>query len=181
MDREEKTDLVEHYRELSDKEIQELLQSGPDSFEKEAYDLLLTESKQRKLDEKVTDTTGIEKPLEKMTRTEILEMFMSAPDMDKNSYDALCDEALRRNISLDEIDQYRNGILGTEKDGEGTGTTPLLSNPLPLIITENLDDAQPFFKALVEAGIPCSIQIMVNEEDYEKAEHVTSHVQPANN
>ena len=179
MDMEEKSDLVEHYREQSDEEIKELLQSGPENFEKEAYDLLLMESKRRNIDIKAPpDITETEKPLEEMTRSEILELFMSALDMDKNSYDALCDEALRRDIGPDEIDQYRKGMLGTEKDEEGIGT---MQNPLPLIITENLDDAQPFLKALVEAGIPCKIQIMVDEKDYEKAEHVTNHLQPINN
>ncbi len=180
MDVEEISKLAESYRELSDKEILELLQSGPDNFEKEAYDLLLMEGRRRRIEIQtlpvITKETG--KPLENMTRTEILELFMSAPDMDKDSYDALCDEALRRDISPDEIDQYRIGISETEKDEEGAGTIP---NPLPLIITENLDEAQPFFKALAEANIPCSIQIMVDEKDYEKAEEVTNHLQPISN
>ena len=179
MDVEEISNLAQHYREQSDEEIKELLQSGPDNFQKEAYDLLLMEAKRRKIDiEASPDITGTEKPLEKMTRTEILELFMSAPDMDKNSYDTLCDEALRRDIGPDEIDRYRKGMSGTEKDEEGIET---MQNPLPLIITENLDDAQPFFKALIDTGIPCSIQIMVDEKDYEKAEHVTNHLQPVKN
>ena len=185
MDNEERLDLAKHYREQSDEEIKELLQSGPDSFEKEAYDLLLMEARHRRFNEDVTsDITKTEKPLGEMTRGEILVLFMSAQNMETNLYNALCAEALRRNICLDEIDQFRKGILAIQKDEineEEAETIPPLSDPLPLIITENLEDAQPFFKALIEAAIPYSIQIMVDESDYEKAEHVPSHLQPINN
>jgi len=180
MDVEEVSNLAESYRGLSDKEIAELLQSGPENFEKEAYDLLLMEGRRRRIDIKASPDIKTEtgKPLEEKTRDEILELFMSAPDMDEDTYEALCDEALRRDISPEEIDQYRMGISETKKDEEGTGAIP---NPLPLIITENLDEAQPFLKALAEAGIPFSIEIMVDEKDYEKAEDVTGHLKPVDN
>ncbi|HVN96630.1 MAG TPA: hypothetical protein VMT62_09390 [Syntrophorhabdaceae bacterium] len=188
MDTQERSSLAERYKEQSDEEIKELLESGPDSFEKEAYEILLMEAKRRSFDKKSADVTEnditkIEKPLEEMTRGEILELFMSARAMNKDVYNALCAEALRRDICLEEINQFRKGISelqNSETDKDDADTTQFLGNPFPLIIAENVDEIEPFLKALSEAQISYDIQIMVDEKDYEKAEEVVNGLKPPN-
>ncbi len=128
MDMEKKRDLMKYYKEQSDEVIKEFLRLGRDSFEEEAYDLILVEAKHRRLKEEPPDIAALES----------------------------------------QKSENNEGIA--EK-------IPLLGNPLPLIIIDNTEDAQPFFKALIEAGIPYNIQIMVEEKDYEQAEHITSKLQ----
>jgi len=128
MDMEKKMDLMKYYREQSDEVIKEFLRLGRDSFEEEAYDLILVEAKLRRLKEEPPDS--------------------DASEAQKN-----------------------------EDNEEAAENIPQLSNPLPLIIIDNPEDAQPFFKALLEAGIPYNIQIIVEENDYEKADDVISNLQ----
>jgi len=100
-----------------------------------------------------------------------------APDL----FNALCAEAFRRNISRDEIEHLHKEIIKAQnkednEEKEERGSLP--ENILPLIILENLEDAQPYFEALDEAGIPYNIQIMVEENDYDQADHIISRLQP---
>jgi len=128
---EKKMDLIKYYREQSDEVIKEFLGLGRDSFEEEAYDLILAEAKHRRLKE--------EPP------------------------------------HIDALEAQKN------ENNEGAAEKiPQLSNPLPLIIIDNPEDAQPLFKALIEAGIPYNIQIIVEEDDYEKADYVISNLQLKN-
>jgi len=128
MDTEKKMDLMKYYREQSDEVIKEFLRLGRDSFEEEAYDLILAEAKHRRLKEEPPD--------------------------------------------IDTLEAQKN-----ENNEEAAEKIPLLGNPVPLIIIDNPEDAQPFFKALLEAGIPYSIQIIVEENDYEQADYVISNLQ----
>ncbi|OGP66881.1 MAG: hypothetical protein A2W27_08535 [Deltaproteobacteria bacterium RBG_16_44_11] len=132
MDMRKKMDLMKYYREQSDEVIKEFLRLGRDSFEEEAYDLILMETKHRRLKEEPPD--------------------------------------------IDALEAEKN------KNNEGAAEMiPLPRNTLPLIIIDNPEDAQPFFKALNEAGIPYSIQIMVEAKDYEQADYVTNNLQLQNN
>jgi len=132
MDMRKKMDLMKYYREQSDEVIKEFHRLGRDSFEEEAYDLILMETKHRRLKEEPPD--------------------------------------------IDALEAEKN------KNNEGAAEMiPLPSNTLPLIIIDNPEDAQPFFKALNEAGIPYSIQIMVEAKDYEQADYVTNNLQLQNN
>jgi hypothetical protein len=174
-------ELTKYYNEQSDEQIKEFLRLGRDSFEQEAYDLILTEARRRGLDKNAPDTKSIEKPFGEMTRVEILGLFLSGQTMEKDLYNALCAEAFQRNICRDEIDHFHKEILKKQKkdnneDEAETDSTP--GNFLPLIILENIEDAQPYFEALAEAGIPYNIQIMVEEKDYDQADHITSQLQP---
>jgi hypothetical protein len=186
MDMEMNLNLAKSYSEKSDDEIRALLQSGRDSFEEEAYDILLKESKRRGFDKEVRDITRNEKslkeqPLGAMTHGEILELFMSSQTMEPDLYIELCAEAFRRNMCRAEVDQFCKNVLAAQKskaDEEEEEPIQLPGNPLPLIIVENSEDAQPFLEALEEACIPYNIQIIVDENDYEKAEYATRHLQP---
>jgi hypothetical protein len=179
MDTESRSNLAEHYKEISDEEIKTLLQSGPDSFEKEAYDLLIMESKRRRLGKSGPEVAWTEKTLEEMTRSEILELFLSADNMETHLYNELCAEAFRRNMCRDEVDHLCKNALAIQKNKtneEETETIDLISNPLPLIIVEDSEDAQPYLDALDDADIPYNIQVIVDERDYEKADHIISHL-----
>jgi len=181
MDMEEKMNLIKYYQERSDEEIKEFLRLGPDSFEQEACDIIRNEARRRGLDKDLPRNKGLEKPLGQMTRVEILGLFLSAQTMEPDLYNALCAEAFRRNICRDEIEHLHREILKAQKkenNEEEAGTDPLPGNHLPLIILENLEDAQPYFNALTEAGIPYNIQIMVEEKNYDQADYITSRLQP---
>jgi len=181
MDKEKNMDLINYYKEKSDEEIKEFIRLGRDSFEEEAYDIILTEARRRRLDEKTPDIKGIEKPFGEMTRVEIFELFLSAQNMEPDLYNALCAEAFRRNISRDEIEHLHKEILKAKKKENNEDEAEADSMPgnlLPLIILENLEDAQPYFAALIEAGIHYNIQIMVEEQDYDQADYITNRLQP---
>ena len=181
MDTETNMDLMKYYREQSDEQIKELLLLGRDSFEPEAYDIIRNEARLRGLYETAPETKVIERPLGEMTRAEILGLFLSGRTMAPDLYNALCAEAFRRNISLEEIQHLHRNILKAqrkENNEEEAETDSLNGNPLPLIILENLEDAQPYFEALNAAGIPYNIQIMVEEQDYDQADHLISNLQP---
>ena len=173
--------LVRFYKEQSDEQIMELLQLGSDSFEKEAYDIIRNEARLRGLGKEMPVPKGIEKPFGEMTRVEIFELFLSAQTMEPDLYNALCAEAFRRNISRDEIEHLHKEILKAKKkenNEDEAETDSLPGNLLPLIILENLEDAQPYFAALIEAGIHYNIQIMVEEQDYDQADYITNRLQP---
>jgi len=181
MDMKNNLNLINYYKEQSDEQIKEFLRLGRDSFEQEAYDIIRNEARLRGLCKDAPDTKGIEKPLGEMTRVEILGLLLSAQTMEPDLYNALCAEAFRRNISLDEIQHLHRNILKAqrkENNEEEPETDSPHGNPLPLIILENLEDAQPYFEALNEAGIPYNIQIMVEEQDYDQADHIISNLQP---
>jgi hypothetical protein len=181
MDTENNLHLIKFYREQSDEQIMELLRLGQDSFEKEAYEIIRNEARCRGLDKETHDIKGIDKPFGEMTRVELLGLFLSGQTMEPDLYNALCAEAFRRNICRDEIEHLHKEILKAQKKAdneEETGTCSQASNPLPLIILESLEDAQPYFNALAEAGVPYNIQIMVDEEDYEQADSIISQLQP---
>ncbi|MBN1473336.1 MAG: hypothetical protein JW914_01855 [Syntrophaceae bacterium] len=93
-------------------------------------------------------------------------------------YDIILKEATHRNIKEDS--PAVNTSLDTENNEEAAEMITLPSDALPLIIIDNPEDAQPFFQALNEAKIPYSIQIMVEAEDYERADHLTSNLQLQN-
>jgi hypothetical protein len=185
MDMEMSLNLAKSYGEKSDDEIRALLQSGRDSFEEEAYDILLKESKRRGFDQAATVIARTqrligEKPLGTLTQGEILDLFMSSHTMEPDLYIELCAEAFRRNMCRAEVDQFCKDVLAAQKneeDEQEAVTTQAPCNPLPLLIVENIEDAEPFLEALDEAGISYNIQIIVDENDYEKADYVTSHLQ----
>jgi hypothetical protein len=185
MDMEMNLNLAKSYSEKSDEEIRALLQSGRDSFEEDAYDILLKESRRRGFDQESPTTARThrligETPLGAMTQGEMLGLFMSAHTLEPDLYNDLCAEAFRRNMCRAEVDQFCKNILkaqtceANEEEAEGI---ELPGNPLPLIIVENPEDAQPFLEALDEAGIPYHIQIIVDDKDYEKADYAISHLQ----
>jgi len=181
MDMEKNMNLIKYYKEQSDEQIKEFLRLGLDSFEQEAYDIIRNEARCRGLDKETPDIKGIDKPLGEMTRLEILGLFLSAQSMEPDLYNALCAEAFRRNISRDEIEHLHKNILKAlkkENHEEEPETCSLPGNYLPLIILENLEDAQPYFEALTEAGIRYNIQIMVEEKDYDQADYIISQLQP---
>jgi|WetSurSiteA1Bulk_404760.scaffolds.fasta_scaffold46084_2 hypothetical protein len=181
IDMENNMDLIKYYKEQSDEEIKKLLRLGPDSFEQEAYDIIRNEANRRGLYNDASDIKGIEKPLGEMTRVEILGLLMSAQTMEKDLYDALCAEAFRRNICRDEIEHLHREILKAQKKENNEEDAEVDSRPgnfLPLIILENLEDARPYFETLTEADIPYSIQIMVEEKNYDQADSIISQLRP---
>jgi hypothetical protein len=181
MDMEKNSHLIKYYNEQSDEQIKEFLRLGHDSFEQEAYDIIRNEARRRGLDKETPDVDGIDKTFEEMTRGEILGLFLSARTMKKDLYNALCAEAFRRNISRDEIDHIHKEVLKAhrkENCEEESETGSLPGNTLPLIILETLEDAQPYFEALFEAGIQFNIQIMVDEKDYDQADSIIGRLQP---
>ncbi len=181
MDMKNNLHLIKYYKEQSDEQIKEFLRLGRDSFEQEAYDIIRNEARLRGLYNDAPEAKGVEKPLGEMTRAEILGLFLSGRTMEPDIYNALCAEAFRRNICHDEIEHLHREIIKVQhkednEDKEERGSLP--ENILPLIILENLEDARPYFNVLAEAGIPCSIQIMVDEKDYDQADHIISRFQP---
>lgn len=176
MDMEKYSNLVKYYKEQSDEQIKEFLRLGRDSFEKEAYEIIRNEANLRGLYEDTPDIKVIEKPLGEMTRAEILGLFLSAQTMEPDLYNALCAEAFKRNISRDEIEHLHREILRAQNkdNNEDKEERDSLPDILPLIILENLEDAQPYFNALIEAGISYNIQIMVEEKDYDQADYIIS-------
>lgn len=180
MDMEKYSNLVKYYKEQSDEQIKEFLRLGRDSFEPEAYGIIRNEANLRGLYNDTSDTKGIEKPLGEMTRSEILGLFLSAQTMEPDLYNALCAEAFKRNISRDEIEHLHREILRAQnKDNdEDKQERDSLPDILPLVILENLEDAHPYFNALIEADISYNIQIMVEEKDYDQADHIISRLQP---
>lgn len=181
MDMKNNLHLIKYYKEQSDEQIREFIGLGRDSFEPEAYDIIRNEARLRGLYNDAPETKGVEKPLGEMTRAEILGLFLSGRTMAPELYNELCAEAFRRNISLEEIQHLHRNILKAqrkENNEDEPETDSLHGNLLPLIIIENLEDAQSYFEALMEAGIPYSIQIMVEENDYDQADHIISRLQP---
>jgi hypothetical protein len=185
MDMEMQLNLAKSYSEKSDEEIRALLQSGRDSFEEEAYDILLKESRRRGFDQEspaVARTQRLvgEKPIGAMTQGEILGLFMSAHTLEADLYNDLCAEAFRRNMCRAEVDQFCKNILKAQKyeaNEEEEEAIEMPGNPLPLVIVENSEDAHPFLEALDEAGISYNLQIIVDDKDYEKADYAISHLQ----
>lgn len=181
MDMENNLYLVKYYKEQSDLQIKELLLLGRDSFEPEAYEIIRNEARLRGLYKAEPEAKVIDKPIGEMTRAEILGLFLSGQTMAPELFNALCAEAFRRNICRDEIEHLHREILKAQNSENNEGQedkVKLASNPLPLIILENLEDAQPYFDALIEEGIPYNIQIMVEEKDYDQADHIISRLQP---
>jgi hypothetical protein len=181
IDMENNMDLIKYYKEQSDEEIKKLLRLGPDSFEQEAYSIIRNEANRRGLYNAAPDIKGIEKPLGEMTRVEILGLLMSAQTMEKDLYNALCAEAFRRNICRDEIEHLRREILKAQKKENSEENAEVDSRPgnfLPLIILDNLEDARPYIETLTEADIPYSIQIMVEEKNYDQADSIISQLRP---
>jgi hypothetical protein len=108
---------------------------------------------------------------------EVIKEFLrlGRDSFEEGVYDIILKEATHRNIKEEPPDI--NTSLETE-NGEGAAEMiPLHGNALPLVVIDNPEDAQPYFKALNKAKIPYSIQIMVEAEDYEQADHVTSNLQ----
>jgi hypothetical protein len=100
--------------------------------------------------------------------------------MEPDLYIELCAEAFRRNMCCAEVDQFCKNILKAQKcetNEEDAEEIWLPGNPLPLVIVEKAEDAQPFLEALDEAGIPYNIQIIVDDKDYERADYAISHLQ----
>jgi len=92
-------------------------------------------------------------------------------------FDLILKEARQRNIeeqhpAIDASLEAEND----ENDEEAADMITLPDDALPLVIIDNPEDAQPFFKALNEAKIPYSIQIMIDPKDYEQADSVTSNL-----
>lgn len=147
MDNENQLHLINYYKEQSDEQIRECIRLGREGFEKEAFDIIRNEARRRRLDTEPPGHAGIEKPLEKMTRDEIIGLFLSAQTMEPDSYNALCAEAFRRNISRAEIDHFQREIIKAQSKHhreDHTTEDSTSGNPLPLIIFENLDDATPY-------------------------------------
>jgi len=93
-------------------------------------------------------------------------------------YDLILMEASHRNLNEEPPDI--DALSEEEKNESDEGAAEMIpppGNSLPLIIVDNPEDAQPFFKALNEAKIPYTIQIMVEAEDYEQADNIASNLQ----
>ncbi len=111
---------------------------------------------------------------------EVIKEFLGLgrDSFEEGVYDLIIMESKHRNLKEEPPDI--NTSLETENDENDEGAAemiPLHGNALPLVVIDNPEDAQPFFKALNKAQIPYSIQIMVEAEDYEQADHVTSNLQ----
>ncbi len=111
---------------------------------------------------------------------EVIKEFLrlGRDSFEEGVYDIILKEATHRNIKEEPPDI--DSLSEEEKNENNEGAAemiPLHGNALPLVVIDNPEDAQPFFKALNKAQIPYSIQIMVEAEDYEQADHVTSNLQ----
>jgi len=111
---------------------------------------------------------------------EVIKEFLrlGRDSFEEGVYDIILKEATHRNIKEEPPDI--DSLSEEEKNENNEGAAemiPLHGNVLPLVVIDNPEDAQPFFKALNKAQIPYSIQIMVETEDYEQADHVTSNLQ----
>ncbi len=104
-------------------------------------------------------------------------LHLGRDSFEEGVYDIILKEATHRDIkeeppvsdALSEAEKEQN-----KEEAEEMITLP--NNTLPLVIIDNPEDAQPFFKALTEAKIPYSIQIMIDPNDYEQADQVTSNL-----
>jgi len=110
---------------------------------------------------------------------EVIKEFLrlGRDSFEEGAYELILKEAKHRNIK--EEQPAVNASVEAEKDEnneEAAETITLPSDALPLVIIDNPEDAQPFFKALNEAKIPYSIQIMIDPKDYEQADYVTSNL-----
>ena len=104
-------------------------------------------------------------------------LHLGRDSFEEGVYDIILKEATHRNIK--EEPPTVNASLETENDENNEGSEEMITlpnNTLPLVIIDNPEDAQPFFKALNEAKIPYSIQIMIDPKDYEQADYVTSNL-----
>jgi len=114
---------------------------------------------------------------------EVIKEFLGLghDSFEEGVYDIILKEATHRNIK--EEPPAVNASLEAEEEENNEEAAEMITLPsdvLPLIIIDNPEDAQPFFQALNEAKIPFSIQIMVEAENYERADHVTSSLQIQN-
>lgn len=100
-------------------------------------------------------------------------LHLGRDSFEEGVYDIILKEATHRDIKEEPpvIDAAAENDEFNEKAEE---MITLPDNTLPLVIIDNPEDAQPFFKALTEAKIPYSIQIMIDPKDYEQADDVTS-------
>jgi hypothetical protein len=172
MDLDKSLELSKFYHGKSDDEIRELLQMGKDSFEEGAYELILTESRSRGIDTDQFRGGGPKKPLKSMARGEILELFRYAENMSEDEQTLLYAEAFRRHIDHDEVRQFFMIKESAEQAEEREKGQAEPRNILPLLFVDDPEHALKLCHALAGADIPSSVQIMVDEKDYEKANEI---------
>ena len=162
MDPVEQENLVNQFRSCSDDRIRGLLAEGKDGFREGVYGLLRAEARRRRIDVPIQDEEKKSNPFSEMTRGELLD---NAASLSPEAFAMLLDELAKRNMDGDEIRTFIQAE-GPETDGASKEEPP---NVFPLVVIESLEEGEPFFKALKRRNVPFSIQIMVSENNYERA------------
>lgn len=178
MEMEERAELEQYYLERSDEEIKQFLLSGRDSFQEGAYEMIVAEARRRRIDEKaLLAEQSAQKSLHEMTRGELLRLLSADEPPHGLHIDSLYAEAFRRNIQRDEIAEYRlNSSAGNTDRPMETERPAALECTFPLLSFDRLDGVKSCADALDRARIPFVLQILVNEQDYAKAENETNTV-----
>ena len=176
MEMEERSQLERYYSERSDEELKQFILSGKDSFQEGAYDMILIEARRRRIDERdLLAQQNAQKALHEMSRGELISLLSEDAPPKGTQLDSLHAEAFRRNIQRDEIAEYR--LNTAPKDLEAPQIAErqqVMDCTFPLLTLDTLADVNKYTDVLARAGIPFALQILVNEQDYAKAESETN-------
>ena len=175
MDMEERAKLEQFYLERTDEEIKQFMLDGENCFQEGAYELIRAEARRRRIDDGVISEFKDKAAIHAMARGAILELLSGRKLPSGINEDLLYSEAFRRKISWEEVSQFRdfkNKINNPESSEPSTTVTSPL-DLVQLISFDNVNDEKAFADALTKAGINFTLQIMVDQNDFEKADAAT--------
>lgn len=186
MDKERRKKLIDMYKRCSDDDLTQMIQEGEGSFEKGAYELIISELQKRGLcdeedsegqsDESGYDAGG-EIDFDEMSTEDLMGILVNIHDLDELNFHLAAAEAIRRNIDASDIRTYKK-LVQCETCSVSTDTLEeeVIENPQPLIILNTIDESALYADVLEEEGIPYEIQIIVDDRDYKKAEMATNNI-----
>ncbi len=183
MDKEQRKNLIEIYKNCSDDDLNEMIQDGRDNFEEGAYELILAEAGERGIINNEEDKSGespagfesdAEMDFRSMNTEDLMGVLVNIHALDELNFHLASAEAIRRNIDVTDIRAYKK-IVQCEQCSAVT-QIDMIENPRPLIILKTIDETGIYTDALDEEGIPFELQIIVDDRDYKKAQMATNNI-----
>ena len=174
MDHEKRMKFIKIYENCSDDEISQMILEGKDSYEEGVYDLIRIEARKRKIDKKSDDEFSEGTNFGEMSNEDLLGVLANIHTLDELNFHLASAEAIKRNIDQTDIREFKK-IVNCEQCGDSV-EIEMIENPRPLIILNTIDEAGLYIDTLYEEGIPFEIQIIVDDNDYKKAEMATNNI-----
>lgn len=183
MDKKRRMELIKIYKRCSDDDLDQMIQEGKDSFEEGAYELILAEANKRGIDDEnddfeANDESGYEFTEEidfkEMSTEDLMGVLINLHAVDELNFHLASAEAIRRNIDASDVRSYKK-IVNCEQCSDSV-EIEMIENPRPLVIVKTIDEAGLYTDILDEEGVQYEIQIIVDDEDYKKAEMATNNI-----